>query len=86
MWDEKKVQPAADTSYLFSSEPWNRLGFMQHAQEYWMLAHIILEESRRSRIDENPCPLLRNTGLCHYDMTTLNILIKECQFSKAGVV
>lgn len=62
---------------------------MQHAPEYWMLAHIIIGQSDSSQDDETPFPWLGGTRLSQFDeadMTQVNVLIKESHHSSIATV
>lgn len=59
---------------------WKRIGFMQHAKEFWLLANIILDRFRRLQSDETGVAEPGRGVLHGYDetdMSQMNGLIAE---------
>ena len=79
-WNDRDLLFELDISHNILYQPWKRLGFMQHATEYWMLAHMIIEQYQNSQ----PCAEFNNifgtTRLLQYDepdMKHMNVFIQE---------
>jgi hypothetical protein len=69
---------------------WRGVGFMRHAEEYWLLANILLERFRGSQNDETDADsagLGRGNLDCAYDpgMHQLNMVIMEYRRSTLEV-